>query len=138
MSINWFVFAGVIVLQYIIGALWYSVIFGKQWLEINHPNGLPSKEEMKKLGDAATPFYGIQLLLTIATVAVQYYFVKMQVSDWFLISILIWVGFIVPTVIQGVIWSDPTNKKKAMQIGILCLNYLVTVIVAGYLIAMFG
>jgi Protein of unknown function (DUF1761) len=138
MSINWLVLVGVVVVQYVIGALWYSVIFGKQWMQINHPNGLPSVEEMKKLGDEATPSYAIQLLLTIATVAVQYYFMDKHPMDWLMTSFLIWFGFLAPIAIQGVIWSDPQNKKKALQIGILCLNYLVTAIIAGYLIATFG
>jgi hypothetical protein len=134
---NNLILIGAVILQYVIGALWYSVIFGKQWLLINHPNGLPSKEEQAKLEKEAMPFYGIQLVLTIVTVVVQNYFVNLQISNWFSTSILIWVGFIVPTVIQGVIWSDPKNKNKLMQIGILALNYLITIILVGWLIATF-
>ena len=137
MTINWLTLAGVVVLQYIIGALWYSVIFGKQWIDINHPEGKPSKEEMAKLGKEAMPFYGIQLVLTIITVGVQSYFVAMQPANWFMTSILIWLGFLMPTVVQGVIWSDPKNKKKALQIGILALNYLVTIMLAGWILASF-
>jgi hypothetical protein len=85
----------------------------------------------------AMPYYGIQLVLTIVTVLVQSYFVAMQPANWFMTSMLIWLGFIAPTVVQGVIWSDPKNKKKAMQIGILALNYLVTIIIAGWLLATF-
>ena len=132
MTSNWLLIVGVVVVQYIIGALWYSIIFGKQWLQINHPDGLPSKEEMEKMGKEATPYYVIQLVLTIITVSVQSYFVGLQPSNWFMTSILIWLGFIFPTVVQGVIWSDPKNKKKTMQIGILVLNYLVTIILTGW------
>lgn len=138
MSINWLVLAGVIVVQYVIGALWYSMIFGKQWLAINHPNGLPSKDEMSKMEKEAVPFYGLQLVLTIVTVVVQMHFIKLNISEWLLTSFLIWLGFLAPIAIQGVIWSDPSNKKKALQIGILCLNYLVTAIVSGFLITKFG
>ena len=137
MTINWLTLAVVVVLQYIIGALWYSVIFGKQWIDINHPEGKPSKEEMDRLEKAAMPYYGIQLALTIVTVGVQSYFVAMQPANWFMTSILIWLGFLMPTVVQGVIWSDPKNKKKALQIGILALNYLVTIMLAGWILASF-
>lgn len=137
MTFNWLIIIAVVIGQYVIGALWYSVIFGKQWLEINHPEGLPSKEEMEKMEKEAIPFYAIQLVLTIVTVLVQAYFVGLQSSNWFTTSILIWLGFIAPTVVQGVIWSDPKNKKKVMQIGILSLNYLVTIILAGWALATF-
>lgn len=137
MLINWFSLFGAVVLQYIIGALWYSVIFGKQWMDINHPQGKPLKEEIARLEKEATPFYGIQLVLTIITVAVQSHFILLQPSNWFVTSILIWLGFLVPTAVQGVIWSDPKNKKKALQVGILALNYLVTIILAGWILATF-
>jgi hypothetical protein len=134
---NWLTITGVVILQYIIGALWYSVIFGKQWIDINHPEGKPSKEEMARLEKQAIPYYGIQLILTIITVFVQSYFIKIQPSNWFMTSILIWLGFLMPTVVQGVIWSDPKNKKKVLQIGILSLNYLVTILIAGFLLSYF-
>jgi hypothetical protein len=137
MNTNWILLIGIIILQYVIGALWYSVIFGKQWIGINHPNGNPSKEEMARLEKEAIPYYGIQLVLTVLTVISQSYFVMMQSSNWFIISIAIWGGFLVPTVIQGVIWSDPTNKKKPLQIFILSLNYLVTILTAGWLMVTF-
>lgn len=137
MTFNWLLITAVVIGQYVIGALWYSVIFKKQWLEINHQEGLPSKEEMSELEKQATPFYAIQLVLTIVTVLVQAYFVGLQPSNWFMTSVLIWLGFIAPTVVQGVIWSDPKNKKKAMQIGILTLNYLVTIILAGWALGSF-
>jgi heme O synthase-like polyprenyltransferase len=137
MSFNWLLIIGIVILQYVIGALWYSVIFGKQWIEINHPEGTPTKEEMAQLEKDAIPYYGIQLVLTIITVLAQWYFVMINTSNWLMTSIIIWGGFLVPTVIQSVIWSDPKNKKKPLQIFILSLNYLVTILIAGWLIVTF-
>jgi Protein of unknown function (DUF1761) len=137
MSFNWLLIIGIVILQYVIGALWYSVIFGKQWIEINHPEGKPTKEEMAQLEKDAIPYYGIQLVLTIITVLAQWYFVMINTSNWFMTSIIIWGGFLVPTVIQSVIWSDPKNKKKPLQIFILSLNYLVTILIAGWLMVTF-
>jgi hypothetical protein len=58
-------------------------------------------------------------------------------SNWLMTSFLIWLGFIFPTVVQGVIWSDPKNKLKLLQISILASNYLVTILIAGWLLATF-
>jgi hypothetical protein len=137
MSINWIVLIGVIVLQYVIGALWYSLVFGKQWMKINHPNGLPSKEEMIRLEKEAMPYYGIQLVLTTVTAWVHLYFVSLQPSNWFATSILIWIGFLVPSLIQAIIWSDPHNKQKPLQVGIMALHFLLISILAGWAFATF-
>jgi hypothetical protein len=138
MSVNWLVLVGVIVVQYIIGALWYSVIFGKQWININHPEGKPSKAEMERLEKEAMPYYGIQLVLTAVTAYIQWYFISLQETKWLSISLLIWLGFLVPSIIQTVMWSDPKNKKKVLQVGIMSLHFLVTVILAGWAFVTFG
>ena len=138
MSINWLVFIGVIIVQYVIGALWYSLIFGKQWILINHPEGRPSKKEMEEMGKTATPYYVIQLVLTTVTAYFQWVFVMENMDKWLETSLLIWVGFLVPMIIQTIIWSDPNNKRKLTQVGIMALHSLVTVILAGWAFAMFG
>ncbi len=137
MNVNWLILGAVVIVQYVIGALWYSVFFNKQWIEINHPEGAPSKEEMAKLEKEAMPLYAVQLVLTIITVSVQAYFIGLQPSNWLMISSLIWLGFIFPTVVQDIIWSNPKNKKKTLQIFILVLNYLVTILFAGWFLATF-
>jgi hypothetical protein len=137
MSLNWITLAVVVVLQYVIGALWYSVFFKNQWIKINHPDGMPSPEEMGKMGKEAIPYFGIQFGLTVMTAIIQWYVMANSSLNWLIISILIWGGFLVPTLIQSVIWSDPRNKKKLMQIGIVTLNLLVNSLLAGYLFATF-
>jgi heme O synthase-like polyprenyltransferase len=137
MPLNIFTIIAIVIIQYVIGALWYSVLFGKQWIDINHPDGHPSKEEMEEMEKEAIPYYGIQLVLTIVTVLAQWYFVMMQNTNWFIISMVIWGGYLVPTAVQTVIWSDLKNKKKALQIFILSLNYLVTILLAGWALATF-
>lgn len=138
MSFNLLVFIGVVIFEYVLGALWYSLFFGKQWLKINHPAGLPSKLEMQNLAKKATPYYGIQLFLTIVSAWVQWFFVSLQPTNWFKVSIFIWAGFMVPTLIQSVIWSDPKNNHKLLQIAIVSLNFLVNLIIAGWLFVTFG
>jgi Protein of unknown function (DUF1761) len=138
MTTNWLALGGIIVAQYIIGALWYSLIFGKQWIQINHPKGLPSKEEIARLEKEATPYYIIQFVLTCITAWVQWKFIMNDQDNWVSISLLIWAGFLVPSIIQTVMWSDPQNKKKLLQVGIMALHFLVTVLLAGYVFATFG
>jgi Protein of unknown function (DUF1761) len=137
MNINWLVMIAVIVIQYVIGALWYSVVFKNQWMSINHPEGMPTKEEMAELEKAAIPYYIIQLVMTALTAVVQWYFISMDPSKWLQTSLFIWIGFLIPGVIQTIIWSDPKNKQKILQTIIMALNLLILTVLAGFAFATF-
>jgi Protein of unknown function (DUF1761) len=137
MNLNWLTLIAVIVIQYVIGAFWYSVVFKNQWMGINHPEGVPSKEEQARLEKEAIPYYIIQLLMTVATAAVQWYFIAMNPSNWLQTSFLIWLGFLVPAVVQTIIWSDPKNKQKILQTAIMGSNLLILTVLAGWAFATF-
>jgi hypothetical protein len=138
MSINWLAFIIVTLIQYGIGAVWYSLLFGKQWLEINHPEGTPSKEQIAEMGKQATPYYAIQLILTAATnIGLLYFLQKTNYKDWLASTFVIWLCFTVSMTIQNIIWSDPKNKKKALQVGIIVLHMLVTLILGGWVFTTF-
>jgi hypothetical protein len=138
MTINWLVFIIVTFVQYVIGALWFSVLFGKQWIKINHPEGTPSKKEMEEMGKQATPYYGIQLGLQIVMNLAHLYFLQVtDYTNWLTTSMVIWGGFVITMTIQNVIWSDPKNKSKALQIAIVSAEMLVVVLLAGWAFSTF-
>jgi Protein of unknown function (DUF1761) len=132
MSINWLVLILVVLVQYVIGALWYSVVFQKQWVKINHPDGKPSKEEMARLEKEAMPYYGIQFVVTFLTAFSQWYFISLQQQNWLAVSLILWGGFLIPGVVQTIIWSDPKNKLKLLQFGIMAANLLLLTLIAGW------
>src|SRR5215213_8329101 len=51
-------------LQFVVGAVWYTFIFGKLWGEIHGFHKLP-KETQDKMKKEITPYYALQLLVTI-------------------------------------------------------------------------
>jgi len=67
--------------QFIIGALWYSLLFGKLWGRIHGFDKLP-KETQQKMVKEMGPFYGIQLLVTIITTIVLAIFIMFLPHDW--------------------------------------------------------
>lgn len=96
--------------QFILGALWYSpLMFGKWWMEIMEATNLPV-EQVKKMQKEMAPFYGLQLFLTLfstfalVNLAVATPFSLYHVAFW------VWLSFIVPTQISGVVWAN--TKKK--------------------------
>ncbi len=133
MSINWLVFLTVTLVQYIIGALWFSVLFGKQWLHINHPEGLPTQEEMQRMGKEAGPVYGIQFVIQVVSNLALYYLAKNTAqTSWLGLALIVWIGFSVPVTMQNILWSDPKNKRKPEQIIIVASELLVLTAIAAW------
>jgi Protein of unknown function (DUF1761) len=137
MSINWLSFVLLTLAQYIIGALWFSVFFKNQWILINHPEGTPSKQEMERMGKEAVPYFGIQLLLQIIYNYAFVYIYKNSNINWLVLSLTIWFGFFSTMIVQSVIWSDPKNKRKLLQISIVSLEMLVLTVFSGWVFSNF-
>ena len=99
------------VVQFIIGALWYSVLFGKLWGRIHGFDTL-TKEAQKKLQKEATPFYVVQLIMTVITTVVLYIFIVFLPHDWNIYALagFFWLGFVLPTQVSAVMFGG-TEKK---------------------------
>ncbi len=128
-----------VVVQFVLGALWYSpLFFGKWWMDIMEATKL-SKEEMQKMQKEMGPFYGLQILLTIIfTLALATLLGTLSNAGFHPYSIagLIWIGFIVPTQIAGVIWGNTKKKFWAKQIFVMTSYQLVGILLATLILSM--
>ena len=66
MHINYLSIIVATIVQFAIGAIWYSVFFGKLWGKIHGFDKLP-KETQQKMMKAMGPFYGLQAFVTLVT-----------------------------------------------------------------------
>lgn len=129
--------AAATIIQFIIGALWYSVLFGKLWGQIHGFDKL-SKEVQQKMMKQMGPFYGLQLVVTIITSIVLTMFIssvaELGVSNPYLLAAMVWIGFVVPTQVSAVIFGGTESKwifkKIAVQSGasFACLEAAAAVI----------
>lgn len=122
--------------QFILGALWYSpLMFGKWWMEIMEATNLPV-EQMKKMQKEMAPFYGVQLFLTLfstfalVNLAVATPFSLYHVAFW------VWLSFIVPTQISGVVWANTKKKFWVKQIFVMASYQLVGLMLAAFILSM--
>ena len=127
--------------QFILGALWYSpLIFGKWWMEIMEVTTIP-KEEMQRMQKAMAPFYGLQLILTILftlVLAMFIHYLQMAnvgfhaygVAGW------IWLGFIMPTQVAGVVWANTKRKFWIKQIFVMTSYQLAGLMLAAFVLSM--
>jgi len=129
MQLNFLAIILATVAQFVIGALWYSVLFGKLWGRIHGFDKLP-KEVQDKMVKAMGPFYALQLLMTIITTVVLALFITYLPEDWnpYGLAGFFWLGFVLPTQVSAVIFGGTERKwigkKIAVQAGssLLCLE----------------
>ncbi len=107
------------VAQFVIGALWYTPIFGKLWAKIHCFDQLDKKTQQQMQAEMM-PLLGAQLLVTIITSVVLSVLIKALPSfSPYLLVVLVWAGFVVPTQISAVIFGGTPGKWILTKIGIM-------------------
>src|SRR5258708_1872835 len=121
MQLNYIVIVIAAVVQFIIGAVWYSLLFGKLWGRMHGFDKLPKAVQQKMMKEVG-PFYGLQALITLITTFVLALFIT-YLPAWnaFAMAGFFWIGFVVPTQVSAVIFGGTPAKwvvkKIAVQAG---------------------
>ena len=124
--------------QFILGAVWYSpLMFGNWWMKIMEVTHL-SQEALKKTQQQMLPFYGLQFVLTVMFTFVLMMFLSSLPEYWnnYGIAGFIWLGFIVPTQVAGVIWGSTKKNFWGLQIFIMTSYQFVGLMIATYILPM--
>lgn len=137
MEVNYVLVAVATIVQFVLGALWYSpVLFGKIWMEIMECTNIPP-EELKKMQKEMAPFYGLQLVLTLlTTVAFANLVPYVTAFSIYHLAFWIWVGFIVPVQIGSVVWANTKKKYWLKQILIMLSFQLVAIMLTAWILSM--
>lgn len=117
------------VLEFVVGAIWYSFLFGKLWGRIHGFDKLPKATQQKMMKEMG-PYYAVQFFITVITTFVLALFIGALPKGWnvFGMAGFFWLGFVVPTQISSVIFGGTPAKwivsKVAVQAGasFLCLQ----------------
>lgn len=119
MQFNWLAIIIATIVQFIIGAIWYSVFFGKLWGKIHGFDKLP-KEVQQKMMKSMGPFYALQAFVTLITSIVLAIFITYLPSDWnvYALAGFFWLGFVVPTQVSAVIFGGTEGKWIAKKIAV--------------------
>ncbi len=129
MQLNFLAIIIATVVEFILGAIWYSALFGKLWGRIHGFDKL-SKEVQQKMIKEMGPYYGVQAFVTLVTTIVLAIFMAYLPHDWnaYAMAGFFWIGFVVPTQVSAVIFGGTDRKwivkKIAVQAGasIVCLE----------------
>jgi len=119
MNINYIAVLIATVVQFVIGAVWYSFLFGKLWGKIHGFDKLTKavqQQMVKKMG----PFYALQFIVTVMTTFVLALFDAELPQVWHAFGIAgwLWLGFVLPTQVSAVIFGGVESKWIAKKIAV--------------------
>ncbi len=127
------------VVSMILGSVWYGpLLFGKAWMKIigvdesvmNDP--IKKKEVQKKM----LPSYLLQLLLSLLQIWILSHYVTLWTDVSGAIRVIpIWLGFIMPTIAMGLLWSNLPKSLAWKSFFIQAGYYLVSFIIFGLILA---
>lgn len=122
--------------QFFLGALWYSpIMFGKLWAEIMEMTHM-SKADLEKMQKEMMPAYLAQFFTGLLFIFILANFIAVAklanigahafgVAGW------VWLGFVLPIQIGGVIWSQTKKKFWLKQIFVASGYQLVSMMIAA-------
>lgn len=137
MELNFLAILLATVVQFVIGAFWYSVLFGKLWGKIHGFDKL-SKEVQQKMMKAMGPFYAIQAVMTLVSSVILAIFIT-NLPDWnaYAMAAFFWLGFIVPAQVSAAIFGGTEGKWLVKKIAVQAGAALVCIEAAAVVLRLF-
>jgi hypothetical protein len=136
MELNWLTISIVIVANFILGALWFSLFFGKQWMWIHHGDKTPSEKEMTEMSK------GMWILMVSEFVATALIIIGLACIiratpeySGLQVGFMVWLAFILPMIVSGVIWGNDRKEVRLQKITLSASYRLIALLAAGYVIA---
>ena len=133
-NINLLAVLAATVVQFIIGVIWYMVLFAKPWGEMFGFDKLP-KEKQREMQKQMGPMYALQVVVTLITSYVLAHFImNEQGVAAYLLAMWVWIGFVVPTQVSAVIFGGVDPKWIVRRIVIMGGGSLACLLAAAYVL----
>lgn len=119
--------------EFIVGAIWYTPIFGNIWGKIHgfDPTKM-SKDEVKEVQKQMAPMLLVQLIGTVVTTIVLAKVIEaFPAYSVFEVAALVWVGFFVPTQVSAVIFGGTKSPWVLKKILIMTGGSLACLLAAA-------
>lgn len=129
MELNFVAIGVATVVQFVIGAAWYTPVFGTLWGKIHGFDTL-SLAEQKAAQTQMMPLLLVQFALTFMTSFVLDLLLAGMPADWnaYGFALFIWLGFVMPAQVSAVLFGGTEPKwvlsKIAVSIGASFFCYL--------------
>ena len=131
-EVNYLVILVSAIISFIIGALWYSLLFGKSWTKLM---GFSAKdiEKTKKKSMAKTYLIGFVAQLILAYVLANFviYADAKTFSEGIQVGFFIWLGFVATISLGMILWENKPIKLYLINTG----YWLVSLIIQGMILS---
>lgn len=137
MEINLLAVLAATAAMFVVGAVWYMLLFSKEWSEMHGFNKL-SKADQKEMQSQMGPLYGTQIVVTFVSAWVLAYFlVALPNVVWYTTAFLLWIGFIVPTEVSSVVFGGTEGRWVLSKIVISIGGSLACLLAGAYVLSLF-
>lgn len=121
------------VAQFVVGAVWYTPVFGNLWGKI-HGFDRKSKAAQDEMKSKMGPLLLGQFLGTLVTSAVFALLLAGMPSSWNVYGLagFFWIGFVVPTQISAVLFGGTDPKWILTKIAVMAGGSLACLEVAAF------
>ena len=137
MQVNYIAIIIATVVQFIIGAVWCRVLFGKLWGKMNGFDKLP-KETQDKLAKSMGPFYGLQFLMTLlSTFVLALFVVYLPLWNSYAMAGFFWLGFIFPVHVSAALFGTTERKWIVKKIAVQTILSLICIEAAAIILRLF-
>jgi hypothetical protein len=130
LHLNWPMVLAATVAYFAVGALWYTVLFGKYWARVNNA------DMNDRSGMVRTMIFGFLLtfLISACTGLVLNSIRCKELSDCFIRSYILIAGLVV-----GLVGTGLNYQKKPLGIWFVDIGYhLIGILIAGLILAKWG
>lgn len=133
-DLNYGAIAVVTAAQFVVGAIWYTPVFGNVWGKIHGFDKLSKKEQAaarKQMG----PYLAVQLIVTIfSAFGLVWLAQTLPSKNVYLLGLLVWFAFMVPAQVSAVIFGGTEPRWMATKSAIMVGGSLVCTMVAELVI----
>ena len=122
------------VAMFVIGAVWYTGLFAKQWGEMFGFDKL-SKKEQDELRKAMGPQMVLQFVVTaLSALALAKLIALAPQYSVFKLAAIVWLGLVTPVIVSSVIFGGVEAKWVKRRITIMSFEALAHLMAAAWII----
>lgn len=123
------------VAMFIVGALWFTVLFGKAWSRLMGRTA-EDMERYRQQGGMASKMI-VMFVLNLISASVVYFLLPqvlaLTFTEFLKIVLIIWVGFTLPSLMNTYLWEGKPWKLVLINAGGSIVSFIVLTAVIFYM-----
>jgi hypothetical protein len=129
-NLNYLHIAVAALVYFILGSLWYSVFFGKVWMQLLGISGPPTEEDRKGMPMMFGKTFVLNFIIVLSTAVVIYFVKPVTLLAAIKTGGLLGVGFVFTTCAMGYMYTKRPFKLTLIDSG----YHIVAIIVAAIIL----